>query len=324
MNALTARLGAALVSPIVPASFGRPGFLAREPLFDPRDLAVDLSGEAIGITGGTSGIGLAAAHALAKLGAAVTIFGRDAAKGERAAAAIDEAAPGRARFVRCDVGDFASIDAAARELGPAPFDRFLHNASILPHERRVTADGLEATYATNLVGPLRLEHRMDPEHRRLRRTVWVSSGGMYLVPLELRELRGEGRRFDGVRAYAQTKRAQILLARAMSRTHAGKLTSFSMHPGWVDTPSVVEALPVFHRFTRAFLRTPEQGADTAVWLTATARALEPGGFYFDRELHDPEVFPGTRASGALCDALFDALAADAGVPRTYISASVSA
>jgi NAD(P)-dependent dehydrogenase (short-subunit alcohol dehydrogenase family) len=322
VNAFAARLRAALVTPFVPASFGSPGFRAREPLFDRRDLEVDLTGEAIGVTGGTSGIGLATARALANLGAAVTLFGRDAKKGERAARAIDAECRGTARFVRCDVGDFASIDAAVRALGPEPFDRFVHNASILPHERRLSPEGFESTYATNIVGPLRLEHRMDPAHRRLRRTVWVSSGGMYLVPLDLTELRGDVRRFDGVRAYAQTKRAQILVARAMSRTHAGRCDAFSMHPGWADTPSVVDALPRFHRMTQALLRTPEQGADTAVWLTATPRALQPGGFYFDRELQDPEVFPGTRASVATLEALFDTLARDADVPRAYISASV--
>jgi dehydrogenase/reductase SDR family protein 12 len=324
VNDLAARVRASLVSSVVPASFGRPGYAARAPLFDPRDLEVDLSGESIGVTGGTSGIGLATAHALAALGANVTLFGRDAAKGEAAARAVTAATGRSARFVRCDVGDLASVDAAAHELGPEPFDRFVHNASILPRERRRTAQGLEATYATNVVGPLRLEHRMDPNHRRLRRTVWVSSGGMYLVPLDLRELRGEVRRFDGVRAYAQTKRAQILLARAMSGTNAGRFASFSMHPGWVDTPSVVDALPRFHRLTRSFLRAPEEGADTAVWLAATGRALEPGGFYFDRELHDPEVFPGTRAGAATLEALFEALSRDANVPRTYISSSASA
>lgn len=313
-------LAAALLTPIVPASFGRPGYLARASSFRADDLDVDLRGRSIGITGGTSGIGLATARALAKLGATLTLFGRDAQKGEEAAESVTRAGRSAARFVPCDVGDFASIDAAVRALGPKPFDRLLHNASILPSTRRVTAQGLEATYATNVVGPLRLEYLLDPHHDRLDRTVWVSSGGMYLVPLDLDELRGEVRRFDGVRAYAQTKRAQILVARAMSRSHAPKLRAYSMHPGWVDTPSVETSLPRFYRATRSFLRTPEQGADTAVWLAATNAALEAGAFYFDREPHDFEVFPGTRTSAELERRLVDQLAADAKIDRAFISA----
>lgn len=313
-------LSSALLAPFVPASFGRPGFLARASSFRASDLEVDLTGVAIGVTGGTSGIGLAAAQALAARGAELTLFGRDERKGELAADQVSCSARTRARFVRCDVGDFSSIDEVARALGARPFDRFVHNAGILPNERRMTAEGLEATYATNLVGPLRLEYLMDPHHERLRRTVWVSSGGMYLVPLDLRELRGETRRFDGVRAYAQTKRAQILTARAMSRAHGPRYAAYSMHPGWVDTPSVESSLPLFYRVTRSFLRTPAQGADTAVWLTATAAPLEAGGFYFDREAHDFELVPGTHTSVGLERELFDQVARDARVDRTFISA----
>jgi len=109
VNDLAARVRASLVSSVVPASFGRPGYAARAPLFDPRDLEVDLTGESIGVTGGTSGIGLATAHALAALGANVTLFGRDAAKGEAAARAVTAATGRSARFVRCDVGDLASV-----------------------------------------------------------------------------------------------------------------------------------------------------------------------------------------------------------------------
>ena len=314
-------IAASLLGPIVPASFGRPGFLARASSFRDADLDVDLSGARIGITGGTSGIGLAAATALAARGADVTLFGRDDAKGAEAAEKINRDTRNRATFVRCDVGDFASVDRIARALGPRPFDRFLHNASILTHSRAFTADGLETTYATNLVGPLRLQFRMDPHHERLHRVVWVSSGGMYLVPLDLDELRGETKRFDGVRAYAQTKRAQILTARAMSRSREATCSVYSMHPGWVDTASVKASLPRFYRLTRSLLRTPEQGADTAVWLAATSTALTPGGFYFDRETHDFELFPGTHAPKTLERSLFDRLAKDAHVDRAFISTS---
>ena len=68
-----------------------------------------------------------------------------------------------------------------------------------------------------------------------------------------------------------------------------------MHPGWADTPSVRTALPVFHRVTRAILRTPEQGADTVVWLAAAPppRAWT-GRFFFDHTPRRTYLLPFTR------------------------------
>jgi NAD(P)-dependent dehydrogenase (short-subunit alcohol dehydrogenase family) len=321
VTSLLRRLRSHLFDPVVPASFGRPGFLRHAELFDPTDLDVDLRGQRIVITGGTSGIGLAAARALKGLGADVVVLGRDASKGQLAVEQLSAHKAGSAAFVRCDIGDFTSVDAAVREIGARSVDRLVHNASILPLERARTAEGLEATYATNIVGPLRFQFRLDETAERLHRVVWVSSGGMYLVPLDLRALRGDVKRFDGVKAYAHTKRAQVIVAERMAERFGPRLRSFSMHPGWADTPSVESSLPRFHALTKSFLRTPDQGADTVVWLTATARELAPGGFFFDREAKDSEVAPGTRTSTEVRAQLFEMLERDAGIPSTFISTS---
>ena len=321
MNSFLRRITSRVLDPLVPASFGRPGFLLRAPAFDPRDLDVSLAGQRIVITGGTSGIGFATAQALKRLHAEVIVVGRDPAKGLSAVEALNRVDGAEARFVRCDLSDFRSIDEAVRDLGPKSIDRLVHNASILPDELSRTAEGLEATYASNLVGPLRFQFLIDESAERLRRVVWVSSGGMYAVPLDLRVLRGDVKRFDGVTAYAQTKRAQILVAERMAATFGSRLRSYSMHPGWVDTPSVASSLPRFHALTKAFLRTPEQGADTVIWLTATDAPLESGAFYFDRERQNSELVPGTATSLKTREELFAAIERDAKLPRTFISAS---
>lgn len=68
-----------------------------------------------------------------------------------------------------------------------------------------------------------------------------------------------------------------------------------MHPGWADTPGVESALPAFYRSTRAALRSPEEGADTIVWLGAATKAGKvPGKFWLDREQHPSHVFRHTR------------------------------
>ena len=68
-----------------------------------------------------------------------------------------------------------------------------------------------------------------------------------------------------------------------------------MHPGWADTPGVESALPAFYRATRPLLRTPQEGADTIVWLAASSEAGEVSGkFWLDREQHPSHVFRHTQ------------------------------
>lgn len=83
-----------------------------------------------------------------------------------------------------------------------------------------------------------------------------------------------------------------------ARCHADSGIVFhAMHPGWVDTPGVVKALPTFYKLTKPFLRTPKEGADTIVWLaTAKAAGEATGGFWLDRECHPTAVLPLTKTS----------------------------
>jgi hypothetical protein len=65
-----------------------------------------------------------------------------------------------------------------------------------------------------------------------------------------------------------------------------------MHPGWVDTPGLRDSLPGFHRVLRRLLRTPEQGADTIVWLGSAPQAAQiSGAFWFDRARRPTHLLP---------------------------------
>jgi NAD(P)-dependent dehydrogenase (short-subunit alcohol dehydrogenase family) len=94
----------------------------------------------------------------------------------------------------------------------------------------------------------------------------------------------ESRRgYNGVRAYARTKKMQVVLADSWARRLAGtEIRVESMHPGWVDTSGVAESLPRFRAVTRPLLRDVADGADTAVWLVATRPDSKPGHFWHDR------------------------------------------
>jgi NAD(P)-dependent dehydrogenase (short-subunit alcohol dehydrogenase family) len=290
-----------LIDPTIVLSFDRTGFWIHSLAFRPSDLDVDLAGRRMLISGGNSGIGYEAALALADLGAEVVLLCRNVGRGEAAAHRIREAT-GNARVAveAVDVSRLASVRAAAARLRDRPVDVLIHNAGVLPERRIETEDGLELTVATHVVGPFVLTQllRGALEASTKGRVIWVSSGGMYTQRLNLADIHWRARPYDGVRAYAETKRAQVVLSELWAEELAGtEVVSNAMHPGWADTPGVRSSIPTFHRITRSILRTPAEGADTIVWLAASERAGRSSGrFFFDRAPRRSHFLPTTRES----------------------------
>ena len=313
-----ARLLDAALDASVILSFDRNGFRRHSRRFDPADLDVDLSGKTALVTGANSGIGRATAAALARLGARVVLLCRDGARGREALRGL-ERETGRATFdlVRLDVSDLTDVRRVAETWRGARVDVLVHNAGVLPERRVATRDGLELTLATNLVGPFLLTSLLLPALERARgRVVHVSSGGMYTQRLDVPALFAGGPEpFDGVVQYARTKRALVVLNELLADRLGGRGVAFSaMHPGWADTPAVRTSLPRFHAMTRRILRTPEEGADTVVWLAASRAAGERSGlFWFDREAVATTSLPGTRESAGERGKLWEALCAGAGL-----------
>lgn len=246
-----------------------------------------LLGKRVVIAGATAGIGLEMARSFAALGATVHLLGRNPEKVETSCAAIRESVPG-AHVVGevCDVSDLDAVrdwttDFANRV--PA-LNGLVHNAGLMPKDRVLTPQGHEVQLATHVLGPHLMTERLLPLLRAAggASVVWVSSGGMYGSPLVVDDL--EFRRgYNGVRAYARTKKMQVVLADSWARRLAGTdIRVESMHPGWVDTPGVAEYLPRFRVLTRPLLRDVADGADTAVWLVATRPESTPGHFWHDR------------------------------------------
>lgn len=277
-----------LLSPLVPLSFGAPGLRVRSRWFT--ELA-SITGRHVVITGANRGIGLAATEAFVTLGAQVTMVCRDLARAEEARSAVERATgrTGHITIELCDMsrpGDVAQLATRLRD----PIDAVVHNAGVLPSTRMDNVDGLELTWATHVVGPHLLSRLLRARLAPTSRIVLVSSGGMYLVPLEAPATVPSP--YDGVRAYALTKRAQVVLAQLWAQHDPSGPRVVAMHPGWVDTEAVRTSLPRFHALNRPLLRDPHGGADTIAWLvTAPRSAIEHGGFYFDRRRRATHLFP---------------------------------
>ena len=292
-----------LLDASIACSFDRSGYLRHAAGFVPGDLDVDLTGRVALVTGANSGIGFETSLALALRGATVWMLCRDPGRGERALQELrHRSGSRRVHLALLDVSDLGAVREFAAGFRAAQVDVLVHNAGVLPDARIESADGHELTLATHVLGPWLLTQALRPKLLASQdaRVVIVSSGGMYTQRLSLEDCEWRRRPYDGVAAYAQTKRMQVVMARLLAGDFpAGRVTVSAMHPGWADTPAVRSSLPRFWSVMRGRLRTPAEGADTVVWLAASPGARgRTGRFWFDRVERSAHLLPWTRESSA--------------------------
>ncbi len=152
--------------------------------------------------------------------------------------------------------------------------------------------------ASQVVGPFLLTHLLLDRlaDSAPSRVITMSSGGMYATGLTVSRLEMDADDYKGAEQYARAKRAQVTLTEMWAERFGDRDISFhAMHPGWADTPGVEDALPVFRKVVGPLLRTPEQGADTLVWLAADDEPLgHNGSFWLDRRRQSIHQLPTTR------------------------------
>ncbi len=284
---------------IVP-SFTRLGPAIRRRVFDWQD--PELAGRTVAITGPTSGLGKATAQRLARANAHLVLIARNPTKLETLAEELTELGAASTQSILCDLSDLAACREAGDALGAlSSLDALVHNGGALHGERQVTGDGIELTFATHVVAPFVLTSGAVPALAKGDdpRIVTVSSGGMYSAGLDLDDLQNE-RDYQGANAYAKAKRAQLDLTGEWAlRLSPMGISVHAMHPGWAATPGVTEALPAFDKFLGPLLRSPDEGADTIVWLCGVpSDRIGTDGFWLDRRRRPEAYRPGTRTSSA--------------------------
>jgi NAD(P)-dependent dehydrogenase (short-subunit alcohol dehydrogenase family) len=290
--------------PIAP-SFTNIGFQVRSRLGHWTPLAsYDLTGRTVVVTGATSGIGRQAAEEFARLGAHVVISGRDPAKAGRVRAEIAHRTGSSDLSVECaDMGELDDVQSMAdRLLAAHPrIDVLVHNAGALTGHRSVNAAGVEATVASQVLGPFLLTSRLLSalSDGGPGRVLTMSSGGMYAAGLTVDHLQMTDHDYRGSEQYARAKRAQVTLNEMWAqRVDPNAVVFHALHPGWADTPGVEASLPQFRRLMRPLLRTPVEGADTLVWLAADdgEPVRTSGDFWLDRARRKIHRLPSTRRS----------------------------
>jgi len=273
-----------------------------------------LYGRKVVLTGGTSGIGKAAAFKLAEKKAFLTIIARNREKAQQVQQEIRERTGNpHVDYLLADLSLMLDIKQVAKQLQDSKksVDILINNAGALFNERKETSEGFEQTFATDLLGVFYLTELLKRTLARSpgARIINVSSGGMYTQKIAVHDLENKQESFNGAKAYARAKRGIVILTRIWAdQLQKEGVHVHAMHPGWVDTPGIERSLPEFHALVSKLLRTPEQGADTIVWLALSKKAGQSTGrFWLDRRPHETVVFPGTGESDKERQALWHKL-----------------
>jgi NAD(P)-dependent dehydrogenase (short-subunit alcohol dehydrogenase family) len=259
-----------------------------------------LDGKVIVITGATSGIGQVAAEALAAIGGRIVQIARDRARGEAAMARLRAIAPDVRHAIHyADLSRLSEMKRVGREIAQAEarIDVLINNAGAMFGFRQLTEDGFEHTFALNHLSYFVLTEAL--RERLLAsapaRVINTSSGAHRAGTLELDDLQSErayrsGRwewmRFGGAgyRVYARSKLCNILFTRELARRLAGTgVTANSFHPGFVATRFGDQSgglISLGVRIGKRFALSPEEGAETLIYLASSPDVEGVTGMYF--------------------------------------------
>jgi NAD(P)-dependent dehydrogenase (short-subunit alcohol dehydrogenase family) len=251
---------------------------------------IDLSGQRAIVTGGSSGIGVETARALAGAGAEVTLAVRDTAAGDRTAADINALTGRDAVSVgRLDLSDQASV-AAFTDAWSGPLHLLINNAGVMAlPDLQLTPEGWEMQFATNHLGHFALALGL---HDALgaaggARIVSLSSRGHLRSPVVFDDLHFSARPYDPWLAYGQSKTANVLFAVEATRRWVSEgITANAVHPGAIAATNLSRHMDPDElaglRSSGAFTyKTIEQGAATSVLVATSALVAGIGGRYFE-------------------------------------------
>jgi len=244
------------------------------------------------LTGATRGIGMAAAVGLAREGADVALVGRDPQRVSEVAAQARAAGGGSVHEHVADLTLMSGVRALADEALERyeRIDVLANNAGALFATRKETAEGLERTFALNHLAPFLLTNLLLG---RLAggRVVTTASDAHTGGRLDLQDLQSE-RSYSAMRVYGTSKLCNIMFTRELAR-RAGELHANCFHPGVVRTGFGKNENGVWKVLTTLgspFMRSPERGARSLIWLATSEQAASLDGEYVvDEKVRAPSA-----------------------------------
>ena len=252
-----------------------------------------MGGKVVLITGGTSGIGKAAATALAGMGATVVITGRNEERGKRALQEIrEESGNDGVELILADLTVQDEVRRLAEELRERhnQLEVLVNNAGLVLSERTETPDGIETQLAINHLAPFLLTNLLLDllKESAPSRIVTVSSDAHRWAKIDLDDLQSR-KRYRGMQVYGKTKLANIMFTYELAERLEGTgVTANCMHPGGVNTNfgnNQGGPMNLLFRIFKPFMRSPEQGADTLIYLVSSPEVEGMTGKYLaDRKV----------------------------------------
>lgn len=256
---------------------------------------VKTNGKVALITGGNSGIGLAAAKELALKGYHLFLACRDSEKTQEAVNSITQSCDGYTP-VECldlDLADFDSVHACANTFlsRGLTLNLLVANAG-LGGVKGLTRSGFEVTFGVCHIGHFLLAHLLRSaltEAEGARVVVVSSNAHRYASHIDFDALTRKTSSFWGLKEYAVAKLCNVLFARQLAKElESASVGVYCVHPGVVAT-DVWRTLPRFvQRFAKRYMLTPHEGARTLLHCALTdSSELMSGGFYIDCALQEP-------------------------------------
>ena len=265
----------------------------------------NLKGKTCLVTGATSGIGKEIALGLAMLGATVVLIGRKKERCETTLqeikAKINHADENRICYFVADLSSQSSIRQLAKEYIETRqrLDVLINNAGVFLAKRTTTIDGIESTFAVNHLAPFLLTNLLIETIKASSpsRIITTSSVAHRGTQIDFGDIQFEKRPYSGIKAYAQSKLANILFTKEMARRLEGSsVTVNCFHPGAVRT-NLVQGSPWYYTliWTAAgpFFSSPEKGANTAIYLASSSNVEGITGGYFAKR---KQVKPSDEAT----------------------------
>ena len=269
----------------------------------------EMAGRTCLITGATNGIGKETAIALAKMGASVVLVARDERKGRAAQSELKERSGADSELLLADLASLADVRRLAEEYR-SRHDKLhvlINNAGAYNSKRELSKDGYEMTIAVNHLAHFLLTDLLLDVIKASApaRIINVSSGAHSGAKMDFDDLQAESGYGVGMRAYGQSKLANVLFTNELARRLEGANVAVnSLHPGVVRTgfgrnaKGVIGGIfAVFQFVGRPFLLSSAQGAETSIYLASSPDVETTTGEYFVKsksvasndESNDPEV-----------------------------------
>jgi NAD(P)-dependent dehydrogenase (short-subunit alcohol dehydrogenase family) len=260
-----------------------------------------MKGKTCLITGATSGIGKETALALARMGAKVVFTARTSSIGVATRDDIIRASGNPSTdFIECDLSDLTAVRACCCEFRETN-DRLhvlINNAGTWRPHREVSKDGFEMTFAVNHLAHFLMTNLLKDVMRRSApaRIISVSSG-LHGGTIKFDDIMFE-RRYWGMAAYRQSKLANILFVKELSRRLSGTgVTANCLMPGFVHTGLFRDSSVISKTFARVFGMSPQKGAETTIYLASSPEVEGVTGECFkkkriartSKESGDPEL-----------------------------------